>query len=228
MHSDEIPLYDYRVALSELIGENNDGAQQFTIDGLATRSEVHGDTATVSVTGSGHFGEEGRNSWEAAVKCATPSGYANVSSSSVAGESIETEHVCLTDEAIFPTGILLRGNPLGGNADGGGTPQVTVVQRNGRWYLSPVGTLLHQLDRSVADFDTRTLYQQLGLYNRIPVDGALTFGTPVTLKRASYGRAFVYTLVGEPGQQVIGHTGSSDDSDAVLHVGRCQAVRIRR
>ena len=72
---------------------------------------------------------------------------------------------------------------------------VTAVQRDGRWFVSPVGTVLDLVDSVVSSTTQDQIYAMLGLYGELPVEAQVTLGQPI----ARYGtpramRMHVYTL----------------------------------
>ncbi len=81
--------------------------------------------------------------------------------------------------------------------------EVTVVRRDGRWFVSPVGTVLDLLDRYVRDATQRQLYTLLGVPEQLPPDGTLTLGEPVTPDDSLNG-AYVYALDAHRGDRFLG------------------------
>ena len=70
--------------------------------------------------------------------------------------------------------------PFGGGESSDDAPlHVTAVQRDGRWYISPVGTVLDIVDSVVSATTQDQIYALLGLYEDMSVDGAVTLGQPV-------------------------------------------------
>jgi hypothetical protein len=193
---DELPVYDYRAALTALgdkSSANGTAKPKFTIDSMTTKSEVDGDTAKVTLDASGTT-DSGK--WSIKGGCFAPP----------AGDSATT----VGDLCIGADGYLLRPFALlyGGF---GTTTQISVVQHDGRWFVSPVGTVLDSLDRDIATLDQRTLYTMLNIPDQLPADGSLTLGTTVTLPAADHGPR-VLSFAGKQGEQLLGLSTPSQDS----------------
>jgi hypothetical protein len=193
---DELPVYDYRAALTALADKNSrngDGTPNFTIDSMTTKSEVDGDTAKVTLDASGTT-DSGK--WSITGGCFAPP----------AGDSATT----VGDLCIGADGYVL--GPLALLYGGFGTnTQISVVQRDGRWFVSPVGTVLDTLDRDIATLDQRTLYTMLNIPDQLPADGALTLGTTISMPKSDHGPR-VLSFVGKQGEQLLGLSTPSGDS----------------
>ena len=183
----EIPTYDYRAALAQL-GE--DKTRGFTIDKLETASTVNGDTAKVTIHAAGST-DSGR--WSLDGGCLKPpdDSYAPFAvAPSLRG------NWC----AAPPFGYLLN---YGERPNEAATQQVTVVRENGRWFISPMGSVLDLVDQYVNRLTQRELATLLHVEGRLPSDGELTLGTPKTIGEAGRG-AYVYSFNGHRGQRLLG------------------------
>jgi hypothetical protein len=77
------------------------------------------------------------------------------------------------------------------------------VREDGRWFVSPVGTVLDMVDHLVQNVDEHTIYPIIGLGYLLPPNGTATINQPLQLSgTAGYGQ--VYAFEGKAGQQVIG------------------------
>ena len=81
--------------------------------------------------------------------------------------------------------------------------QVTVVKHGGRWFVSPVGTVLDVVDKWISTLDRRTLFTMIGIPNQLPPDGSLTLGKPFELNAANR-HLQVLTFDGHKGQKLLG------------------------
>ena len=178
----EIPVYDYRNALTALAQRDDTGSSgsssSFTIDSMSTTAQVDGDTALVSLKASGTT-DQGK--WSLDGGCFTSP-----------GETIS--FTCSVD------GPGVRGMLFGG-ADK--SSQFTVVRQDGRWFVSPVGTVLDVLDHFITQIDRRSLYTLLNIPNQIPPDGRLTLGEPVVLNTANQ-HLQVLSYEGHKGESLLG------------------------
>jgi hypothetical protein len=203
----EIPVYDYRDALTTLARRDNDqsdgSSSTFTIDSMSTTAQVDGDAAKVSLKASGTT-DSGK--WSLDGGCFT------------APE--ETISFTCGDETT------LRGGVMFGGVDQ--TSQFTVVETDGRWFVSPVGTVLDALDHFIAQIDRRSLYTLMNIPNQLPPDGRLTLGQPVALNAAN-NHLQVLTYDGHKGENLLGQAVSKpstaspkgrepDFTDAVVRV----------
>ncbi|MDQ1457501.1 MAG: hypothetical protein QOH28_3121 [Actinomycetota bacterium] len=182
----EIPVYDYRDALTTLArrnkAESDRSTSGFTIDSMSTASQVNGDTAKVTLTASG----------------TTDSGHWSLDGGCFVGPSDEDfPYPCGGDPVYFG----LVGTPLSG-LDKSST--VTVVKQNGRWFVSPVSTVLDVLDHFISQLDRRSLFTLLDIPNQIPPDGPLTLGRPIVLPAGTSQGTKVFTFQGHEGQNLLG------------------------
>jgi hypothetical protein len=202
----ELPLYDYRAALTEL-ATRDEMRTDFTITSMATTANVSGDTAKVRLTASGKTNSG--DTWSLDGGCFTPpaSGYSNMDRETVPQDEVPPS--CVGNRFGIGYGLLYG---YGSSDESGGVSEITVVERNGRWFVSPVGTALDILDTWIANMDQRTLYVLLQQPEQLPPDGRLTLGTPVTLPSTmgNWGAA-VYEFDGKAGQEVVAHFPADDD-----------------
>lgn len=199
---DEIPVYDYRVPLGELLA---DAQTDFTVDELTANAQVDGDHATVTMSGSGSYfdsSDERRRPWKLEGECLRVS------------DGRYASAFCLGDRGLLPFSLYYD-SPTGSS-----TVQIETVQRDGRWFVSPVGTALTHLDRWIANFDERTLRSLLGTAQQLPPDGSFVLGEPVTFQSEGYGLAHVYTFEGEAGQEIVGRSSGprSDELSSDFYV----------
>jgi hypothetical protein len=196
---DEMPLYDYRAALLEW-ARRNDTRTDFTLTDLSTESQISGDTARVTLNAAGTT-ESGN--WSVSGGCYTsPDEYAPES----AGEQAVPVQYCLAKTPISFFDLFW------GAPGDDGPSEITTVQREGRWFVSPAGTALDVLDYWVENIDDRGLYTLLGLPEAIPPDGAIRLGETVTVPGGERG-AHVYTLEGRRGQRLLGLVKSQTTSN---------------
>jgi len=177
----EIPFYDYRDAMNALIHKTDGGpSTNFTIDAMTTNAQVDGDTAKVALTVSGTT-DSGK--WSLRGGCFTPPG---------------------EQSGIYPCGgapvfFGLLGLPATGPDAGS---QFDVVKQDGRWFVSPVGTVLDVVDHLITQLDQRSLFTFLGIPNQLPPDGPLVLGQPVVLTKTDTMK--VLTLTGHKGESIVG------------------------
>jgi hypothetical protein len=100
----------------------------------------------------------------------------------------------------------------------GAPSQITVTRRDGRWFVSPVGTALDVLDVWIQRFDQRTLYSLLNLSYLLPPDGAITLGRPLRIT-ASDDVDHVYTLEGHAGERIVARFDTATTRQDVLGAG---------
>jgi hypothetical protein len=187
----ELPVYDYRDALTTLAERNKAESDRsksgFTIDSMSTSSQVSGNTAEVSLKASG----------------TTDSGNWALDGGCFAGPNDEGFSFPCGGDPVY---LGLVGTPLSGLDR---ESKITVVKQDGRWFVSPMGTVLDVLDRFISQLDRRSLFTLLDVPNQIPPDGALTLGQPVVLHAGTIdGGTRVLTLHGHAGESLIGHATS--------------------
>jgi hypothetical protein len=190
---DEVPFYDYRAALEQLAGQSD--YTGFTIDRSVPTATIDGDTAKVKLVASGR--NRNGDTWSLDGGCFAPPSYS--------GElGIDGRGASLCDADVFSI-IPLTVNEPGNGADA----RFTAVREDGRWFVSGVGTVLDLLDHAIANVSQRTVYSLMGVPNRLPPDGALTLGQPVTLPRGTYGYR-VFTFAAHAGEEVVGQAVATD------------------
>ncbi|MDQ1382500.1 MAG: hypothetical protein QOJ71_3219, partial [Actinomycetota bacterium] len=202
----EIPFYDYRAAFTELIarskscGTSDNPCQEggttsptpaFTIGSMKTTSQVSGDTAKVRLTASG---TTNNGTWS------LDGGCYKASSDDATNPQFQYPVTCGVGSSL--TYFSLLAFPLRG-ADP--SAQFTVVQRDGRWFVSPVDTVLDVINQTISQLDRRSVYAMLNVPDRIPFDGALALGQPVVLSfsKPTYGGR-VLSFDGHRGEQLLG------------------------
>jgi hypothetical protein len=117
-----------------------------------------------------------------------------------ASAPVEATPFCAGDGLVYPSIIGFALAPRTGRE----TPQpITVVQRDGRWFVSPVATVLRLLDGSIGGFDRGDLYDLLNLSWKLEPEATLTLGTPIAIDTAA-SRTHVYALHGTAGQRIVG------------------------
>jgi hypothetical protein len=175
----EIPVYDYRAALTALAQQDArpDGTQSFTVGSMSTSSKVDGNTAKVTLKASGTT-DSGK--WSIDGGCFTP-------------PEVSVSLTC-ADGANLRLGPTLTGLDQ--------SAQITVIKESGRWFVSPVGTVLDAIDRFISQIDRRSLFTLLGIPNALPPDGVLTLGRPFVLHPSS-------SLLGVKVLSFHGHEGES-------------------
>jgi hypothetical protein len=127
-----------------------------------------------------------------------------------AGDTPSTQTVsgiqlCLAGDLgnVVPFGLIRLG--ADGGASASGPVSVEVVRENGRWFVSPVTTVLRALDATIDQLDERTVYSLLGLAYQLPPDGNITLGQPFTPPRdRGFFNSSVFAFDGTQGQEVVG------------------------
>ncbi len=161
------------------LAQRDEWKTTFTIDQLSTTSEMHGDTAKVTLHASG----------------TTDSGRWSVDGGLLHRADLfrrpERHYVYCLPKA--PVDIFdVFGATAPATADG--PSQITVVQRDGRWFVSPVGTVLDVLNTWIRNIDRRGLYSLLHLPTELEPDGEIRLGEPVTVpgECARYARVHLH------------------------------------
>jgi hypothetical protein len=189
----EIPFYDYRDAFDVLIkrSANDDTPNDpFTIDSMTTTAHVDGDTAKVALTAAGRT-KHGTWSLDGGCYKATDASQ---------GAYVRQLEYPLTCGPAGPAYFSIVAFPLTG-ADSGS--QFTVVRHGGRWFVSPVGTVLDLVDQTISVLDRRMVYSMLNIPDQIPPDGVLTLGTPVVVSMKTRGD-LVLSFDGRQGEELLG------------------------
>jgi hypothetical protein len=193
-----------------------DSHPSFTVGKVSTTSTVSGDTAKVKLVASG---TSGSGAWSVNGSCFTvpeQDEFASGSSETSSGSSPSSTGV--TGTVLTPgsqpgttgstTGCGLGVLALAAVPDSGAatndqsSSSITVVNENGRWFVSPVGTVLDLLDQGISGLTQRTVYTLMNIPDEITPDGAVTLGQPVALQGA-FGD-YVYTYAGHQGEQLLG------------------------
>jgi hypothetical protein len=180
---DEVPVYDYRAAISQYATQHN-ASTNFTISSMTTSSKVDGDTAKVALTAAGSTDS---GDWSVRDGCFKPSdtpvAYVGILSSA---------------DGCLPAAYTMT---FGGA--GATTNAISVVQQHGRWFVSPVHTALDVLDNYIQKVDRRGLDTLLNLPGEIPSDGTLTLGQPVVISPSEPG-LHVFKFHGTKGERLLG------------------------
>ncbi len=228
---DQFPLYEYRAAFAQLMGNSLGSGQHFTVDHVVATPHAHGTNATVDVTASGTYpgtdyrtGAPATEPWKLVDGCVTGDQSYQSARGVVEGASYPIGNLCLLDHGPLPIGS--------GFVTSGPTP-VHAVEESGRWYVSPVGTALDYLDRWVANFDDNTLASLLHQPLIAPVTGPLTLdrtvkvGAPADAARFAYVQFAHYTLhVDGPAAVVVDTRGNMPNAPAGISVGSAFATSI--
>jgi hypothetical protein len=87
-----------------------------------------------------------------------------------------------------------------------GPVSISVVREGGRWFVSPVTTVLNVVDATVRRIDQRTVYTVLGLAYELPPDGTITLDQPfeVSTSTGTFLSSRVYAFDGQAGQKLVG------------------------
>ncbi|MCU1464090.1 MAG: hypothetical protein JWM72_18 [Actinomycetia bacterium] len=192
----EIPFYDYRAAFTELIrqsraDETTPPRPAFTIGSMKTTSQVSGEAAKVTLTASG---TTNNGTWS------LDGGCFKATSNDATNPQFQYPVTCGAGSSL-PYFSVLAFPFMGADP----SSQFTAVRQDGRWFVSPVGTALDLIDRTIAQLDRRSVYSILNVPGRIPFDGALTLGRPVVLSvsPATHGLQ-VLSFDGHRGEQLLG------------------------
>lgn len=229
---DELPVYDYRDWIDQTAADNH---PDFTIDKLITTSSVTGDTATVKLEASGTTGSgSDKGTWQVGGTCPHDtlgsSSISSLGSPTAGAESVKqlgengggaystssgaqqyTSSLCVSGDLgnAVPFGLFV-GDPTS-STQSSGSISIQVVRENGRWFVSPVTTVLDALDSAIQHVDQRTVYTLLGLAYQLPPDGNVTLDQPFTLPN---DRGLLYSSVfafdGTKGQKVIGESSGTN------------------
>jgi hypothetical protein len=188
----EIPAYDFRDALVAW-AEREDVATEFTLNALSTTSEMHGDTALVTLhaagtTDSGPWSIDG--GCYAAPYELEPSGPDN--------EPVPFRYCVPRAPAELFDGVWSAALP-----PDDGPSQITTVRHEGRWFVSPTGTVLDVLEQWVDNIGDPELYGMLDLPEPVAPKGEIRMGETITVPGAERG-VHVYTFEGRRGQRLLG------------------------
>lgn len=96
---------------------------------------------------------------------------------------------------------------------------IRTVERDGRWYVTLVGSLVDGAEKTTEMFDRRSVYMMFGLAHRIEPDGAVAIGEAVEGELASFADFDVWTLQGRAGEEIVLRVGSEDAGDLPFSAG---------
>jgi hypothetical protein len=207
---DELPLYDYRAMIDAAAADTE---VNFTIDHLSTTATTSGDTGTVKLEASGTTGSDPTGKWQVGGSCPALATSFRDNSLSDGSSDGGARSLCLSGDlaGTLPFGLLYGESTEG---DTTGPVSVAVVREDGRWFVSPVTTVLDVVDATVRKFDQRSLYTLLGLAYELPPDATITLGQPFDVPAsAGYLSSRVYAFEGRAGQRIIGENNTSDGND---------------
>ena len=131
-----------------------DSHPNFTIDKVSTTSTVSGDAAKVKLTASGT--SDGGGTWGVDGSCFTGGQESQSFGMVVSGGSDssfppDTTPVTSTPQTECGLGsVLFLAAPVGNNDPHASSTAITVVREDGRWFVSPVGTVLDIVDHTIA------------------------------------------------------------------------------
>ncbi len=189
----ELPVYDYRAALLQLA--KGDPYTGFAVDHVAADATVDGDTAKVVLDAAGH----------------TDSGTWTIKGGCLGLPVEGADGTTAAPETCSGTAAAaLSMIPLGFSGNDSASA-ITAVREDGRWFVSPVGTVLDWLDQSIRSLTARDIYTLVGLPDLIPPDGSLSLGRPVTFPTA--GGTHVFTFSGHRGERLLAQERSSAQPD---------------
>ncbi len=199
---DELPVYDYRAMIAASAA---DSQVDFTIDHLSTTSIESGDSAIVKLDASGTTGRDGAK-WQVGGSCAS---FLAASANSDTGSGL-----CLSGDlaGTVPFGLMMIN---GSDSNSTGPVSISVVREGGRWFVSPVTTVLNVVDATIRNIDQRSVYTLLGLAYELPPDGTITLDQPFDVAPAAAGgwrSSRVYAFEGQAGQEVTGEINSAPAS----------------
>jgi hypothetical protein len=214
---DELPVYDYRAWLGQVASKSE---PNFTIDKLTTTASVNGDNATVKLDASGSMGSgDNRGTWQVGGSCHAFSASQSFDASgsdvfSTGGGERPPSGVewCLSGDLgnVIPFGLI----PLSTGSEqvsSTGPVSIQVVRENGRWFVSPVSTVLKALDATVQHLDERSIYTLLNLAYELPPDATITLDQPFTPPTVGGPLAqSVLAFDGTGGQKVIGEISGTN------------------
>ena len=126
----------------------------------------------------------------------------------------EVESWCYSGSGAdaLPFGLFL--DPSGGESSTG-TVSISVVREGGRWFVSPVTTVLSVLDAGIQHIDQRAVDSMLGVAYELPPDGTITLDQPFQAPAsATPFSSRVYAFDGKAGQQVVGEFDSTPQKQA--------------
>jgi hypothetical protein len=203
---DEIPAWEYRELLLAAAADA-EAEPDFDVADLTVDVDVDGSTAVASVTARGTGGDG--TPWQVGGDC--EAFYEEQ------GDEMYGGCVGATAEGFGLFGAFIGGGVASDDAASGAPIEIELVERDGRWFISPVGTVLRYVDAFIDEFDADTLAMWTNDYSDVEPDGAVTLGESIALE-ANAG-PLVFTLDAEAGDELVGRAGSLDDDPYAVNVG---------
>jgi hypothetical protein len=199
---DELPVYDYRAALTKLLTEHV--RPEFAIATFEAKVELNGSSAFVDVTASGgasSSSEPGNDgSWELRDGCIVTTLSSTFDEDGVESTDAYPSAMCVQTRGVLPFAVW--------SEPGDGPTRITAVERDGRWFLSPMGTALDYLDQWIASVDERTVASFFGDATELEPDGRIALNQPFTVPNAGPGVFAVYEFEGRAKEQVLAQIDS--------------------
>ncbi len=164
----ELPVYDYRAGFAKLMNDAVSGTA--TVTAIKSAAKIDGDEAEVSVDANGTNGTGEK--WSITKSCFD------------FGQSGETAVIlpilpnCFSFSAY--AGFFTRTGI-------GGTNTVHASKINGRWFISPISTVLNDLDSWVTHLDHNTIAQIFNQPLEMDSQGTLALNKPATLPKPNLG-----------------------------------------
>ena len=193
----EFPLYDYRAAFTQLMNDSL-GRDSFSITSVASTAKVDGNEATVSVEASGTTDSGDR--WSINKSCLKLSD----------NEAFGFTRGCMLATDVIPfIGYGLFGRGYGyahQSANINEWVSLQASERDGRWFVSPVGSVINSLEDIVKKMDHDALAELLNQPLEITSSGAMKLGTGVEVPQASNMKR--YTLKVDKPETVVLRTSS--------------------
>ena len=204
---DELPVYDYRAWIDKEAADTHPDFTIDKLDTTATvngdtaivKLDASGTTGSGSDQGKWQVGgtcptQSFDNSSGSSL---VPDGTASTGSESVTqigenggGAYSSSSGASGVFEPVVFRELCLSGD-LGRRCRSGSSPSIRVIPRSpsgaisievvrggGRWFVSPVTTVLDAVDSTIQHVDQRTVYTLLGLAYQLPPDGAITLDQP--------------------------------------------------
>ena len=119
--------------------------------------------------------------------------------------------LCLSGDLgdAIPFGLLAYGSDSA--ATDSGPVSVEAVRESGRWFVSPVTTVLDAVDATIQRVDKRSIYTLLGLGYELPPDGAITIDQPFSVPaESSLLSSTVFSFDGTKGQNIVGEISDTN------------------
>lgn len=231
--------YDYRAAIKAAVEQHDVTMPLYETKDLRFETARNGDVADVSVeSGTLHFGspDEGEETtvtfkgdgcadvtmrYDARFQASGEEDLAAIGGTLNADDVDQIEDLGATESSY---------NTCDGTAMGAAPlvfaplPQswqlaVRTVERDGRWYVSPMGTIIDALDESVQAFDQRSVYMMFGMVDRIEPNGSVAIGGTVKGETTSIFDPDVWTLQGHGGDELVLRADTGSGTDDVTGMG---------